>query len=353
MAQPKHRPLHELLDSLPLDDSFMLGYYGGGNYGDELLFEVLQHYMIGRGYGRVSFLYQKPSAYRRFHIDLGYQSVDAGNKMAVLRALFKHRNLVVGGGGLWGLDMNTNVLLMSCMLFFARWFLGKEVYLIGVGYYGSTSRMGHIAAWLAGKAASAVLARDNETYQNFVRLNRRTFLSDDIATMLPDTKTDVSHDLQTFEETVCKVDEPMVVISLRHFKPHQSNPYTQVIEKWLMQHRDIRVILALMEPREVDTDGFLRLKEWQRKRGNAVVIDFDYNPMVLFQFFKRYHGKLRYIGPQFHVLMVAHLSGVPFLPIAYDNKVSELFKRIGQKNSIPVNKVEVEDIEKFIGSKGR
>lgn len=343
-----NKQVSQLLDETNLDDSFVIGFYGGGNYGDELLFEVLQHLFHVRKYRAISFLYQNLRTLHRYHSDLGYQPVESGNKMDILQTVLHHRKIVVGGGGLWGLDVNLNILLMSAMLFFARFLLGKEVYLIGVGYYDSTNHLGHFAAWLAGKSANQILARDEETYRNFHALNPRTFLSDDIAFLLPKIHKDVSVGLEAFERSVGRIDAPTVMISLRRFKPSQPNVYVEVIEKWLHEHRSVRVILALMEPRELDPGGFMLLKQWQREHGNAAVIDFDYNPLVLYKFFEKNHDKLSYVGPQFHVQLVAHLGGVPFLPLTYDNKVTALLSTIlPNETAIPIKSFTLGNLQAF------
>ena len=346
----REKQISQLLGEISLNDSFVLGYYGGGNYGDELLLEVLQHIFGRQKYDRISFLYQKPIDVELFHRDFGYEPVDAANKYSVLKAMFKRRNLVIGGGGLWGLDVNANVVLMSCLLFFARWILGKRVYLLGVGYYGATSRMGHFAAWLAGKSATQILARDQETYEKFSRINKQTYLSDDIAFMLPHITENVARDLAIFENNVGRVSKPTVMISLRRFKPNQSNPYLDTVKTWLSQHPDVPVILAIMEPRSVDPEGFKVLKSLQRTRGNAAVIDFSYNPIVLYQFFMRHKKKLSYIGPQFHVQLVAHLAGVKLLPVFYDNKVSQLLQKLEYDRPISISDISPADIRQFMNA---
>jgi len=346
------KQIQELLDEKNLDDSFVIGFYGGGNFGDELLFEVLQHLFYARKYTRVSYLYQHPSGYQRHHNNLGYKPVDAARKWDILRAIFTRKRLVIGGGGLWGLDVNLNIFLMSFMLFISRILLGKEVYLLGVGYYNSTNKLGRVSAWLAGKSANQILARDDESYKNFSHLNRFTYLSDDIAFTLNEVKEDVSKELAAFEENVCRIDEPTVMISLRRFKAGRGDGYVHAVESWLNAHPNTRVILALMEPRENDPVGFAQLKSWQRQRGNAVVIDFDYNPLVLYRFFKTYHNKLAYIGPQFHVQLVAHLAGVKLMPLVYDNKVAELLRKLQYDNPLKLENISPEHIKQFVGSKG-
>lgn len=349
----KEKQITQLLAEVSLDDSFVLGYYGGGNYGDELLLEVLQHVFYVQKYTGISFLYQKPLGITLFHKDLGYEPIDAAKKLHVLRAVLRRKNLVIGGGGLWGLDVNANVVLMSCLLFFARWFLSKKVYLLGVGYYGSTSPMGHFAAWLAGKSANQILARDDESYERFQKVNPETYLTDDIAFMLPQIKTDISDGLKAFESSVSGVTKPTVMISIRRFKPNQPNSYLESIKTWLSENPHVPVIFLLMEPRGVDPEGFAVLKSLQRTRSNAVVVDFSYNPIVLYQFFVRRRKTLSYIGPQFHVQLVAYLAGVRLLPVFYDNKVSQLLHKLRYDHPIPISKVSSADIDAFVAEERR
>ena len=344
------KQLTDLLREVGLDDSFLMGYYGGGNFGDELLFEVLQHLFHERDYRQVSFLYQDPDNYSKFHHDLGYDAVDSSDKIEVLKAVFSRRKLVIGGGGLWGLDVNANVVLMSVLLFFARLLLGKQVYLIGVGYYGSTTRLGHFAAWLAGKAANQILARDQETYDRFRRINSQTYLCDDIAFNVPHLrKKAFVDDIKKLESAVDSIDRPTVLISLRRFKANQVNPYAKAVERWLANNPTVPVVLALMEPRQVDPSGYKKLQKWQAARSNARVIDFSYNPVALYYLLQRYRHQLSYIGPQFHVLLIAHLAGLRLMPLAYDNKVSQLLSKLEYDGQIPISSVSSDHLRLFVG----
>lgn len=346
----REKQLTDLLREVSLDDSFILGYYGGGNFGDELLFEVLQHLFHERDYRRVSFLYQNPEHYSEFHHDLGYDAVDAADKSQMLKTVFSRRKLVIGGGGLWGLDINLNVVLMSALLFFARLLLGKEVYLLGVGYYGSTTKLGHVAAWLAGRAATQVLARDQESYERFSRINRQTYLCDDAAFYVPHLRKKMFvDDIKKLETTLGPIDQPAVLISLRRFKPHQANPYAKAVEQWLVDHPTTPVILALMEPRNADSEGYKKLQKWQSARSYARVVDFSYNPVALYYVLQRHRDQLSYIGPQFHVLLIAHLAGVRLLPLAYDNKVSQLLDKLDYEGQIPIGNVSSDHLRLFVG----
>ena len=164
--------LNDFLQKTNLDDSMLIGYYGGGNYGDELLLEVLCNLLASKGVQNLKITYQRPNTYQAMHRNFGSELVDIHNREAVTRAAFKSKNILIGGGGLWGVDMNFNTLLLSIFLFVSRWALRKKVYLLGVGYYNSTTWMGRLGAWFAGKAANVIIARDAETAQNFGRVSK-------------------------------------------------------------------------------------------------------------------------------------------------------------------------------------
>lgn len=342
--------LAEILKKYNLDSSFLLGFYGGGNYGDELLLEVLQNLLSKNGNHGVSFLYQQPSSASIHHHNFGYEPVDAGSKIEVVKKLLSKKTLVVGGGGLWGMDINFNVLMMSLMLFIGRWILGKQVLLIGVGYYSSTSRLGHIGAWFAGKSANLILARDKETFDNFHRINHRTERGRDIAWSLENLDlSDYKKDLDDLEKHI-SIDGPTIFMTLRHFKPGFKQKFSQIIETTLEENNNTNIVVALLEPQKVDPESWRLLQNWQQKFPDIQIIDFSYNPIALYLFFQKYSSKLRYIGPQFHAILTAHLTDVPFMPISYDNKVQALLADIGidYADQLSVSNLTPGDVRAFV-----
>src|SRR5688572_203956 len=178
--------LTDFLRNTNLDNSMLIGYYGGGNYGDELLLEVLNNMLSHRGVNDLTITYQRPETYRDMHHDFGFKLIDIYDRLAVIKHALKSKNILIGGGGLWGVDMNFNTFLLSLFLFVSRWALRKKVYLLGVGYYGSTTKLGRWAAWLAGKAANVIIARDDESVINFKRISKHVYQDTDIAWNIPD-----------------------------------------------------------------------------------------------------------------------------------------------------------------------
>jgi len=317
-----------------LDKSVLIGYYGGGNYGDELLMEVLSNMFAKHNLKDISISYQTPETFSKFHHGFGYSLIPLANKVRLVKTIFKKKNIIIGGGGLWGMDVNFNIFLLSVLLFFSRWILGKKVYLFGVGYYNSTTKLGHISAFLASKAANLIVSRDEEARGNFAKFNKNTHLDTDIAWYLRDL------DLSAYQKDVEQLEKVLTIkpntlfVTLRRFEKNNKNNYKNVIEQLVATETKRPLIVAIMEPASVDPQGYKMLQEWQQAHPNIQIIDFSFNPLALYLLFKQHHQDLTVISPQFHVIITAYLNGIKFFPLAYDNKVRELIKIIAPEGEI-------------------
>src|SRR5262245_31918218 len=105
----------KLIATTDLSNSLLLSYGGGGNYGDELLLEVVLTMLRAAGAKDVDVAYQHPERYQTYHHDIGYNIVNLWDKKALLGSLLRRKHIVVGGGGLWGLDINRSIFIMSLL----------------------------------------------------------------------------------------------------------------------------------------------------------------------------------------------------------------------------------------------
>jgi len=337
-----------------LDGSMLLGYYGGGNYGDELLLEILQNMLSIQGVKRVSIAYQHPENFSKLHHDFGYQPFSIKSRTALVKATLSNRYIVVGGGGLWGVDMNQNTFQMSAYLWVCRWLLRRKVYLFGVGYYRSTSLLGHIGAWFAAKAANRIFARDKESYDNFRKFARRkTELDKDMAWYIADLPLDRYHKAaRQLARNLGLRAHALILTTRRPQAEKQRNKfvhYNQIVEHYISENPDKQIVLAPLEfSRTVPNAS--KPPHSSKAKARVTVLDPAINPLTIYSLFKLYHDKLLLIGPQFHIMLTAHLTQVPFLPICYDNKVRELFDRINiaRSGQLAVEAVTVESLRHFI-----
>ncbi|MEK7152867.1 MAG: polysaccharide pyruvyl transferase family protein, partial [Patescibacteria group bacterium] len=299
---------------------------------------------------------QNLKRYKRYHHDFGYPRIEISDKKQLIKKLFTSKRIIIGGGGLWGVDMNFNTFLLSFMLFISRWLLGKKVYLLGVGYYNSTTRLGRYGAWLAGKSAQTILARDQETLHNFARINKRTYLDADIAWHVDGLALDSYRDDLARLEKKLRVGRKTLFISLRRAQAkHRQNDFAHFnikVAACIEDNQDKSIILALLESKTKSPDDYERAYAWQRQYKNVQVLDFPHNPLALFLFFRKHSKHLALIGPQFHIIITAHLNKVPFMPVVYDNKVDALLEYVGvsKKSRIPLHSLVQSDLQLFINN---
>jgi len=334
----------DLLNSTDLEHSVLIGYYGGGNYGDEFLLEMLGNLFVKGGLRDIAITYQDPKNYKIFHHDFGFPLVPMYDKKALLRAILKRKNIIIGGGGLWGLNFNFNVLLLSLCLFFSRWLLGKKVYLLGVGYYNSTSWLGHIGAFLAGKAASTILARDKESVRNFQKINRRTYATNDLALYVDKVDPDA------YAADVARLERQFPIAGKTlFFTLRKLEGYYDLTGACIANNPDKPILAGLLVPAKVRPDGYALLQSWQKEHDNVRIFDLTFNPLALFYFFRAHRKQLVLIGPQYHIILTAHLNGIPFLPIQYDNKVSQLLDQFNDtRERLPIAELTPEKVQAFV-----
>ncbi len=313
--------LTDFLQQTDLEDSFVVGYYGGTNYGDELLLETLQVMLSQNGVRRAKIYYSNPALFSTYHHSFGY-AVISSKRMDIFKALLASRSVVVGGGGIWGLDANLTVFFFSLMLCAAR-ILGKPVYLLGVGYYGSTNALGRLSARLAGWAAVEIFARDEETRRNFLKHNSRTRLDQDISLYLPGL--DLAPYTTEARGLVAQLhlDDPRVLVGVRRFKEAQRNAYADSITSLVAHDTSTNFTLMLFEHKKAAPREFSYMEDIAKNNPRCKIAHFACNPLALYAAFGLASHTLALIAPQYHAQISAYLCGVPFFPLSYDRKNSE------------------------------
>jgi polysaccharide pyruvyl transferase WcaK-like protein len=345
--------LTELLHQTNLENSLLIGYYGGGNYGDELLLEVLGNLLKRQGVQNVAITYQRPATYRTMHHDFGYRTIDIHSKPALIAASLRSRTILIGGGGLWGVDMNFNTFLLGVYLFFCRFVLMKKVYLLGIGFYNSTTRQGRIAAWFAGKAANAILARDRESADNFRKISKHVHQDTDIAWQAQNLDLS-AYKVELAELTMrLPITGKTLLLALRRPQAKRQKEvfvrFNQHIAGLISDNPNRPILLVMLESEGKDPELYAQARAWQKHHKHLRILEAPYNPLTLYLFVKEHHKRLCVIAPQLHLIMTAHLTGTLYMPMGYDNKVRMLLEQIGvpAAQQIAVSNITKPDLQTF------
>jgi len=143
----------------------------------------------------------------------------------------------------------------------------------------------------------------------------------------------------------CPIGSKTLLVALR--RPQSKRQQVQFIRfnklvRGLIQNNpDQPIILVMLESEAKDPELYEQARKWRRRHRHLRIIEAPYNPLTLFLYIKQNHKRLGLIAPQLHLIMTAHLTGVPFLPISYDNKVWQLLDQIG----IPVeDRIELSNV---------
>lgn len=338
-----------------LDNTFLIGFYGGGNFGDEMLLEINLNFFKKTDSKNVRFYYQNPEIYKNLHKDFGYDLIDGRSYKSIFFALIKSKNIIVGGGGIWGMDFNFRNFLFSLMIFFARFFLLKKVFLIGVGFYNSTTFLGRVGAFFAGISANLIIARDDETKKNFSRFSKKVVQDFDLSFYAKGFDDEIyKKDLQELKERFVHFlenenpKERKLIITTRRFIPSKKNNFNEVVQSFVEKNLDKKILFLTLEPKEIDPIGFEFIKNLSSKSENFFFSDFSFNPLSFLFFLQKNSKNFAVIAPQFHMIISAYLSGCGFFPMYYDNKVKELFKIINKKNPIKIEDLKEDDLQKFV-----
>jgi polysaccharide pyruvyl transferase WcaK-like protein len=335
--------VYDVLHELGPGRTLLIGYYGGTNYGDELLLEVLSR-LIGTN-SRISLYYSRPDTFTTYHRDLGFHRV--ASHWETLKEVTRSRQILIGGGGIWGLDANLNVFLLSATLFIAGLVLRKRVVLVGVWYYNSTTFFGHVSAFLAGATARAILARDRESYENFMRYSQRTLLDQDLSFYIRDLSLDEYAEEAAGIAADLGFTEPCVMIGLRRFGPRYRNAYADRIADAIRDPK-VRFCVIVFESRAVAPREYAFACELAARYENCIARDFSYNPLAFYRALGAHRNTVRVIAPQYHVQISAHENGVPFLPIDYDAKNREFFVSRNIRDAIKIADVTLPALNAFI-----
>ena len=139
-----------------------------------------------------------------------------------------------------------------------------------------------------------------------------------------------------------------VFIGVRRFRGDLDRDYWSCVEQLVAEFPDRRFVVATLEPPEIDTINRDRAYALARRHPNVSVFDFTCNPMALLAWLRENAERLVMIAPQYHLLVSAHICGIPLYPMAYDEKVEHLLRAY---DYVPVRSfyaLDLDDLRTFL-----
>tara|TARA_B100000700_G_scaffold328082_1_gene444692 strand:- start:579 stop:1571 length:993 start_codon:yes stop_codon:yes gene_type:complete len=271
--------------------ALLIGYYGYGNVGDDILLDktiFLVEKMLRSK--RIWILSAKGNSYR--------YAINRWNPFMVIKTIFSVDILVFGGGGLLqNTTSNFSLFYYLSFIFFAKFF-NKKIVLLAQGIGPIRGFMAKLFVRIALDCVSKITIRSKEVSE-YVSLGNRVKLSSDLAFYQASgffPRESIS--TNTVGVNFCQIKEQkqyaFLVSEIRNLGFHVSGlSFCQSVDTQLLidsgiQNNDIK---------EVSASSYYKAS------------NIHYNCMLVM----RYHG-----------CIWASLQGIPFIAIAYDDKVFQL-----------------------------
>ncbi len=289
----------------------ILGYYGFGNLGDELLLSACMEMFRRCGVGRESLviLSNSPEETSR---NFGVASVNRWRFREVVRALRNSETLLLGGGGLFQ-DTSS---VKSCVWYWGMVRLaricGCRVWALGqsVGSLGSSVSRGLAGDALRG--CEILHVRDEKSYSLAESLGCRNVVKgcDLVMTLKPENNS-LRTECPSNPEAYPSREKGYILVNLRPCKNLDS--FTKIIAPHL---KDYRVIGAALS--DEDTDALVALGLCEIVRVNTF-----HNACELWA------GASGAVGMRLHFGVLSRIFRTPLTLMPYDAKVSEFASQSG------------------------
>lgn len=323
----------------------LIGYYGGGNYGDELLCEIMLNKLSSAK--RVNLFYLDEVNFKKWHSSdfKNVNLIKSTSLKQVLIAILKSKKILIGGGGLWSADSNLKTLLMSATLLFSRYILRKDVILYGVGYYNDANRIGALSGKIAKLSATKVVARDELSYANFNgEESKKVTINEDLAYSIED----YSDNYSTVNNL--KINKKTILLSLRG--ENTENIRDAVITLSVKYPNIDFIYLQFFDDKEYEDANLSYIREKTKGSKNFKVIEFTYNPIDLFNTLKTNKDNVvGVIAPQFHAIVLMDIiEDIDFMPLYYSEKNKILLNEISDKKPLHIKDVNLKAINEYIES---
>jgi polysaccharide pyruvyl transferase CsaB len=336
--------------SLSSKKALLMGYYGVGNLGDEMMLVCLKEWLERQGFD-LAVLSENPAAVTQAHGLPAVQNTPLlgewswrsswlkGGAWRVIKALAGCDALVVGGGDLIRDDLGWRTFFFTMEKLIAAFLMRRKVYLVNTGIGQPSTWYGRSLLKWTLRRCHRIIVRDarSENVCRELGVTEQVSLAPDIALSLPDLIA-----AQPAAPMKRNLD-PYVLVCLRH-NPNTYHSYE------LTEHR-IRVLARALDEliERHDTDVvFLPLHATSPNgRGDALLHGRVARAMAhrervrlrlwtadLKEVCMRIRDARLVVAMRLHAAVLANAYGLPCVLMPYDRKVREFGDLMGIQHSI-------------------
>ena len=227
--------------------ALLMGYYGMGNLGDEMMLFCLRPWLEAQGF-QLTILSERPQDVSRTHGLPAVQNTPLlgewawraswfkGGALRLVRAIAGCDALIVGGGDLIRDDLGWRTFFYTVEKLILATLLGKKVYLVNSGIGEPHTRYGRVLLKWVLRRCRHVIVRDQRSLDicKGLGIEQNVTLAPDIVLSLPDLLQ-----LEPLIVTEAPTRNPYIVVSLRH------NP--DVFQSYSMTEERIRTFAASLD----------------------------------------------------------------------------------------------------------
>ncbi len=267
----------------------VVGYYGYGNMGDEMLFEVAREILKDMGF-EITALYPKSG-------DMGdVKLIGRYDLFSLIRELSRSKALIFGGGGIF--QDETSVRSMVYYTFVAKLahFMGKRVILFGNGVGPLKSRMSRLLfKWVVLSNKTVVFPRDPISERYIRTLKKKVYPGTDLAVLY----------LERFKANGERGRKAVIV-------PKKLGDWDEIAE--FLTSEGYEVVFLAVSPKESEIVRKY-LGRYKVKEGDPINVITN-SQLVL--------------SERFHPCLVAAFFGIPFVSIG-EPKTERFFRKLLKK----------------------
>ena len=315
----------------------LMGYYGVGNLGDEMMLFCLREWLTGQG-ASITVLCAKPEeVHRRYGLPavedvplLGERSWKhawgRGVALRVLRAIAMHDALAIGGGDLIRDDRGWRQFLTVIEKAVVARLLGKEIYLLNIGLGTPCTWYGRMLLGWVLRRAKRIIVRDQRSIEVCQALGAgaTAVYAPDIVFRLP----------AMVEKRPPPINEPYALVCLRgtanvFHRYELTEARLRTLSAGLdalVERHGLRIVFLPFHVSSAGEDESLHRRIAHRMWNQAAFVmpDADSNLSNIGSWFA---GCRCVLAMRLHAAVLATAYGKPCLLMPYDQKVIEFGKQ--------------------------